>query len=162
MAPEEGPSQKRGVFCHEVYLCPTGAGFRDSPGDGDIVHEAIESLALREGVSAAALVILGGADAGSRLVVGPETARATPVVPLHRLLEDVHEVAGVGTLFPDDEGNPVLHMHTACGREGETVTGCVRTGVRVWHVMEAVLFELTDTSGVRRYDEATGFKLLQP
>jgi predicted DNA-binding protein with PD1-like motif len=71
-------------------------------------------------------------------------------------------VAGVGTLFPDDEGNPVLHMHMACGRNGDTVTGCVRTGVKVWRVMEAVLFELTDSTGVRRHDEAMGLKLLQP
>ncbi len=124
-----------------------------------IVHRPFESLALRR-VTAAALVILGGADAGSRLVVGPETARTTPVVPLHHLLENVHEVAGVGTLFPDEEGNPGLHMHTACGRQGETVTGCVRTGVRVWHVMEAVLFELTDTPAAVRLGH--GNKLPQP
>jgi predicted DNA-binding protein with PD1-like motif len=77
-------------------------------------------------------------------------------------LENVHEVAGVGTLFPDDEGNPVLHMHMACGRDDKTVTGCVRTGVKVWHIMEAVLFELLDSTGVRRLDKITGFKLLQP
>ncbi len=45
------------------------------------------------------------------------------------MLANVHEVAGVGTLFPDDEVNPVLHMYMACGRNGDTVTGCVRAGV---------------------------------
>jgi len=130
--------------------------------DGDIVHEAIESLAREQAIGAAALVILGGADGGSRLVVGPEEGRATPVVPMGFMLDHAHEVAGVGTLFPDDEGNPVLHMHMACGRNGETVTGCVRTGVKVWQVMEAVLFELVDSTGVRRPDASTGFKLLQP
>jgi predicted DNA-binding protein with PD1-like motif len=53
-------------------------------------------------------------------------------------------------------------MHTACGRDDDTVTGCIRTGVKVWHVMEAVLFELVDSTGVRRLDKITGFKLLQP
>ncbi len=130
--------------------------------DGDIVHEAIESFAREQAIGAATLVILGGADQGSRLVVGPEEGRATPIVPLGLVLENVHEVAGVGTLFPDDKGNPVLHMHMACGRNGDTVTGCVRTGVKVWHVMEAVLFELVDSTGVRRPDAATGFELLQP
>jgi len=32
----------------------------------------------------------------------------------------------------------------------------------VWEVMEAVLWEITDTSAVRRIDEKTGFKLLAP
>jgi predicted DNA-binding protein with PD1-like motif len=130
--------------------------------DGDIVHEAIESFAKEHAVKAATLVILGGADKGSRLVVGPEDGRAVSVMPMSLTLENVHEVAGVGTLFPDDEGNPVLHMHMACGRDDDTVTGCVRTGVKVWHIMEAVLFELVDNTGVRRFDKITGFKLLQP
>jgi predicted DNA-binding protein with PD1-like motif len=130
--------------------------------DGDVVHEVIECFAREQAIMSAALVILGGADKGSRLVVGPEDGRATPVIPMGLMLENVHEVSGVGTLFPDDEGHPVLHMHMACGRNGDTVTGCVRSGVKVWHVMEAILFELVDSTGIRRPDAATGFKLLQP
>ena len=130
--------------------------------DGDIVHETIELFAREHAIGAATLVILGGADQGSRLVVGPEEGRTTPVIPMGSILANVHEAVGVGTLFPDEEGNPVLHMHLACGRNGNTVTGCVRDGVKVWHVMEAILFELTDSTGARRPDAATGFKLLQP
>jgi predicted DNA-binding protein with PD1-like motif len=81
---------------------------------------------------------------------------------MEHILEDVHEVAGTGTLFPDDQGNPILHMHMACGRKSSTVTGCIRTGVKVWHVMEVILFELIDTTGRRLVDPETGFKLLIP
>ncbi len=131
--------------------------------DEDIVHECIEQLAREEGVRAGYLVILGGADQGSSLVVGPERSRGVaPVVPMHLQLGDAHEVVGAGTIFPDDAGQPVLHMHMACGRKEQTVTGCIRGGVRVWQVMEAVLVELLDTSAVRRLEPATGFKLLQP
>ena len=130
--------------------------------DGDIVHEQVEALARKEGVRAGALVIVGGADAGSRLVVGPEKARADAVVPMAAILGGVHEATGTGTLFPDDTGNPILHMHMACGRQRNTVTGCIRAGVSVWQVMEAVLFELTDTTGIRLPDRQTGFKLLNP
>lgn len=130
--------------------------------DGDIVHEAVESLAAENGVTAGALIILGGADKGSRLVVGPEDGRAKTIAPMTKLLENVNEVAGTGTLFPDENKRPVLHMHMACGREDKTITGCVRTGVKVWHVMEAVLFELTDTHAVRKPDPVTGFALLSP
>ena len=130
--------------------------------DGDIVHEAIERFAREESIEAASLIVLGGADQESTLVVGPERGRTTPPVPMEHVLDNVHEVAGVGTLFPDDEGNPVLHMHIACGRTVSTITGCVRRGVKVWQVMEVVLFELVDTTAVRRLDPKTGFALLHP
>lgn len=130
--------------------------------DGDVLHEEIERFAAQQGVRAAALIVVGGADEDSRLVVGPEQGRASPVVPMEHLLGNVHEVAGVGTLFPDAQGNPMLHVHMACGRNSSTVTGCVRRGVKVWHVMEIVLFELVGTSATRKLDAATGFELLQP
>jgi predicted DNA-binding protein with PD1-like motif len=130
--------------------------------DGDIVHEAIEKFAHDRNIGAAALIILGGADGGSKIVVGPEEGRAKPIIPMQHILGDVHEVSGVGALFPDDEGNPILHMHMSCGRQSETVTGCIRTGVKVWHVMEIVLFELMDSTGRRILDPQTGFKLLVP
>ncbi len=130
--------------------------------DGDVVHETIESFAREQGIMAASMIILGGADAGSTLVAGPKQGRAQPVVPKTQVLDNVHEVTGTGTLFPDESGMPVLHLHMACGRGGSTVTGCVRCGVRVWHVMEVVLHELLDSTGVRKKDLATGFDLLVP
>ena len=130
--------------------------------DGDILHEAIEGLARDEGIQAGVLIVVGGADRESTLVVGPEDGRAQPVTPMAHVLTDVHEIAGVGTLFPDEEGTPVLHMHAACGREDETVAGCVRRGVRVWKVMEVVLMELTQSQARRVFDEGTGFQLLEP
>jgi predicted DNA-binding protein with PD1-like motif len=81
---------------------------------------------------------------------------------MEQALRDVHEVAGVGTLFPNAEGQPVLHMHVAAGRGGKAITGCVRMGVRIWHVLEVVLWELTGTKAVRVLDPETGFELLKP
>jgi predicted DNA-binding protein with PD1-like motif len=130
--------------------------------DGDVVHTCIEALAAEKGIRAGVLIILGGADRGSRLVVGPEDGRADTITPMTLVLDNVNEITGTGTLFPDENGKPVLHMHLACGREANTVTGCVRTGVTVWQVMEAVLFELTDTPAIRKHDPVTGFALLSP
>ncbi len=130
--------------------------------NGDILHEAIESFAREQQINAAALMVLGGADGGSKLVVGPEQREVRPVVPMEAILGNVHEISGVGTLFPDTAGQPVLHMHIAAGREEKTITGCVRRGVAVWQVMEVVLWELTETSGKRVIDTTTGFELLQP
>lgn len=58
----------------------------------------------------------------------------------------------------------MLHMHIAiaCGRKGLTVTGCVRNGVKVWHIIEVILFELIDSTGVRVFETQTGFNMLRP
>jgi len=130
--------------------------------DGEILHETVEAFASKQKIRAAALIVLGGADEGSKLVVGPEKARATPVNPMEHILAGTSEAAGVGTIFPGPDGKPILHMHIACGREDSTVTGCVRRGVKVWHVMEVILWELTGTDARRVLDLATGFELLQP
>lgn len=130
--------------------------------DGDVVHKEIEKFARDKSIKAAALIILGGADKNSKLVVGPSDGRSKTIVPLEHILNNVCEIAGTGTIFPNEKGEPLLHMHIACGREAATVTGCVRKGVKVWHVMEAVLFELIDTTAVRALDSNTGFELLQP
>jgi len=130
--------------------------------DGEIVHEVVEKFAKDQGIRAAGLIILGGANDGSKLVVGPEEKDARPVNPMELELDNVTEVAGVGTLFPDEEGNPMLHMHMACGRNDSTVTGCIRKGVRVWQIMEIIFYELVGTTGKRYLDPKLGFKLLIP
>ena len=128
--------------------------------DGDILHEAVEALAVREKIRAAALVVVGGADEGSRLIVGPRAGRRRPIHPVEIPLAGVHEFTGTGTVFPDARGKPVLHMHIAAGRGRKALAGCVRQGVRIWHVAEIVLFELRGVAAARRLDPATGFELL--
>ncbi len=130
--------------------------------DGDVVHEAIEELARREAVQRAAVLALGGADDGSRVVVGPEDGRVAVIEPIERVLHGVHEMAGVGTLFPDADGRPALHLHAAFGRDDRVIAGCIRRGVTTWIVGEVVVIELLGNAGVRRRDPATGFELLEP
>ena len=128
--------------------------------DGDIVHECIEEAARAEGIARATVILLGGAEGGSRLVVGPEDGRANPIVPMERALHDVHEMLGAGTLFPDESGRPVLHLHAAFGRDDRVTAGCIRAGVMTWLVGEAVVIELLGSEAVRRLDATTGFELL--
>jgi len=130
--------------------------------DGDRLPDAIERLARERGVERGFLVVLGGADDGSRIVVGPEDGVASPVTAMVRALAGVHEMAGVGTIFPDAAGRPALHLHAAFGRGGETAAGCTRPGVGVWKVGEVVLVELLGSAASRRPDAATGFSLLEP
>ena len=129
--------------------------------DGDVVHECIEEAARAEGIARAAVILLGGAGGGSRVVVGPEDGDVRPVVPLQRVLHDVHEMVGAGTLFPDETGGPVLHLHAAFGRDADVTAGCIRAGVVTWVVAEAIVMVLTGSEATRRMDPATGFELLE-
>lgn len=81
---------------------------------------------------------------------------------MEHILGDVHEAMGTGTLFPDAEGNPAIHVHMSFGRNENASIGCIRSGVKVWEVMEVIIFELIDTGSRRLLDEKLGFKLLEP
>ncbi|MEZ5125433.1 MAG: DNA-binding protein [Thermoleophilia bacterium] len=128
--------------------------------DGDVVHECVEEAARAEGILRAAVLLLGGAQGGSRLVVGPEDGRAAPTIPMQQVLHDVHEMVGAGTIFPNELGAPVLHLHAAFGRDDQAATGCIRAGVVTWVVAEAVVMELIGSQATRRLDHGTGFELL--
>ena len=141
--------------------CKPGRIFVLCLENGDIVHQEIEQFAKIQSIEAASLIILGGAAKGSKLITGPKQENEMPVSTLEVVLDDVHEIAGAGTLFPDQQGNPVLHLHMACGRQSSTKTGCIRRGVRVWHIMEVILFELLESKGKRVFDPDTGFTLLR-
>jgi predicted DNA-binding protein with PD1-like motif len=130
--------------------------------DGEILHESLEKFAVEKNIRRASVQALGGADKGSRLVVGPQDGRARQIVPMDHFLDDIHEIAGVGTIFPDAVDKPVLHMHIACGRKTSTITGCVRRGVKVWHVMEVIVTELINDTSRRVLEKDSGFELLQP
>jgi predicted DNA-binding protein with PD1-like motif len=129
---------------------------------GEVVHEILEKFASEHGVQRAALLMVGAADRGSVIVCGPRDADARPVEPMKHTLPDVHELTGVGTLFPDEDGRPMLHVHAAFGREGKASAGCVRSGVVVWQVLEVIMFELIGSSARKVRDAGTGFELLEP
>lgn len=129
--------------------------------DGDRLPECLEDYAKEQGVSRAVVNLLGGAGGGA-LVVGPEDGKAAQIKGMTRVIPDVHEVAAVGTLFPNEAGEPKLHMHAAMGREDKTITGCVRLGVDIWKVAEAVIIEITGMDTTRKIDPSLGLELLSP
>lgn len=130
--------------------------------DGEIVQEQIENFATEQGILSAKVQLLGGVDKGSQLIVGPLESRSSTITPMIITLDDMHEAVGNGTIFQDEKGKPILHCHLTCGRNDKTLCGEIREGVKVWHVMEAIITELENCNAVRKFDEATGFELLQP
>ena len=142
--------------------CSAGRVFVLRLEDGEILHEAVESFALTNGIISATVIAVGGAGKGSRLVVGPKMPLSSPVAPMHHEIDAPHELTGTGTVFPNAEGRPVMHMHCSCGRGGASVTGCVRAGVKVWLVMEVIITELSGCGSKRLIDRGSGFELLVP
>jgi predicted DNA-binding protein with PD1-like motif len=129
--------------------------------DGDRLPDVLESFAAEKTVDAAVCFFLGGAKENSRVVVGPKDCHTVPPEPMVTLLEGVHEVCGVGTIFKDETGKPKLHMHASFGRSESTITGCVRMGVDVWKIGEVVMLELTGGKACRAKNKETGFEFLE-
>ncbi|SPF45775.1 conserved hypothetical protein [Syntrophobacter sp. SbD1] len=128
---------------------------------GDRIPDAVVDFAREHAVRSAMVFFVGGADATSRLVVGPEENRAEDIVPIVLTLGGIQEAVAVGTLFPDENDNPELHMHAATGREGRATVGCTREGLDVWLIGEVVLLEISGIEGFRKKDPKTGFHMLQ-
>ena len=127
--------------------------------DGDKLPECLERFAEEKGVSNGHVILVGGIESG-RVVVGPQSSEERPPQPMLLPISGVSEVAGVGVLAPNREGKPVLHIHAALGRSGQTMTGCLRYGVTTWLVAEAILYEIVGAQAVRVMDEESGFELL--
>lgn len=129
--------------------------------DGDVLNDTIEAFAREQRVGRALAFYLGGAADSSRVVVGPDAGRRDTIVPLIHVLAGSQEVLALGTLFPNEAGDPVLHMHAAAGREGGATVGCTRAGVETWLVGEVVVLEILGSTARRQKDPDTGFELLQ-
>ena len=80
----------------------TGRNFILRLEDGEILHEVVEQFAFDHQIKAAKLMVVGGVDKGSRLVVGPKESRSAIIEPVEIILDDAHEVTGFGTIFPNE------------------------------------------------------------
>jgi uncharacterized protein len=138
----------------------TGRVFVLRLDDGDIIPGCIEKFADENDINAAQVILVGGVG-GGEVVVGPRESDKMPPMPMMLPVDGVHEVAAIGLIAQDDTGKPVLHIHGAMGRSGQTLTGCFRPGVKTWLVVEAVILELLDVKIVRRHDAKSGFTLLE-
>jgi len=130
--------------------------------DGDPMPKTLEAFCEKQGVLRGLCFLIGGVGADGKLVVGPENPKASPIVPMTFTLDGVHEIAGVGSVFPDESGKPKLHMHAAVGRGEHAHVGCIRLGVTTWKVGEVILLEISGNAAERRMDKDAGFHMLHP
>jgi predicted DNA-binding protein with PD1-like motif len=128
--------------------------------DGDAVPGSIERFAEEKKISVGQVILIGGIGDG-QVVVGPRNSTEMPPEPMLVPVDGAHEVVGAGTIAPDKNGKPKLHIHASLGRAGKTTTGCLRPGVTTWLVAEAVIIEILGTDAVRLPDKKAKFELLE-
>jgi len=128
--------------------------------DGDILPDCLERFAVEKSIKVGQVVLIGGIGDGE-VVVGPRESGEMPPEPMLLPVDGAHEVVGAGIIAPDEDGRPVVHIHAALGRSGQTMAGCLRPGVTTWLVGEAVIYEILGTSAARLPDKDSGFDLLE-
>jgi uncharacterized protein len=128
--------------------------------DGDKVPGSVEQFAAENKIKYAQVNFVGGIGKG-QVVTGPRYSEQMPPDPVLLPVDGAHETIAVGVMAPDADGKPVLHIHAALGRSGQTLTGCLRPGVETWLVGEVIIFELIGLSACRLVDPKSGFALLE-
>ncbi|HUV40544.1 MAG TPA: DUF296 domain-containing protein [Sedimentisphaerales bacterium] len=126
--------------------------------EGEDVYQSIQSIAEKENVKCACVLIIGGFRQ-AHVVVGPK-AEKPKIVGDFKQFSGPGEVLGVGTIYCDDEG-PKLHIHTAIGKGDQILVGCPRGGAKTFLVLEVTIIEIDGILAKRKLDENTGVNLLQ-
>ncbi|HPS54549.1 MAG TPA: DUF296 domain-containing protein [Sedimentisphaerales bacterium] len=125
--------------------------------EGEDVYECIESIAVKEDIRCASVLVTGGFRKAD-VVVGPESEKPK-IVPKFMHFTGPGEVLGVGTLYNDDKG-PKLHLHAAIGKNGESLIGCPRKDAKTFLVLEVTIIEIAGIEASRKYDAEKGLNLL--
>lgn len=125
--------------------------------DGESIYEAVEEIAAKENITAAAVMAVGGIRSG-KIVTGPQSTSGR-IVPHFEEFDDAREMVGFGTVFME-EGRPSLHFHAGIGREDKALVGCPRAGMSVYLILEVVIVELLGIDATREMDHDFGAHLL--
>ena len=125
--------------------------------EGEDLHECVGRIAREEGIRCASVLITGGFRK-SNVVVGPRQEEPT-IEPRFQVFNGPGEVLGVGTLYWN-ETDPKLHLHTAIGKDGESLVGCSRHDTRTFLILEVTIIEVTGIDASRHLDPKSGMYLL--
>ena len=119
---------------------------------GEPIFDTIVKFCEENGIMYGHVSLLGGIGGESKMVTGPELPIGDRTVPIVKQVEGISEAFAFGTIAPY-EGKPMIHMHGSVGRDGGSMTGCFRSGVVSWLVIEAVITEFVGSGPYRRRNE---------
>lgn len=125
--------------------------------DGEDLVASLERFVLDREINSCMVLFIGALRDG-RAVSGPEMP-VIPPVPHFESFDSAWEVFGMATIYQSAEG-PKMHLHSAMGRRREAILGCIRESVKIYLVVEAVLYEFSGLKAERSWDEKTRLNLL--
>jgi len=125
---------------------------------GDDLLKELSELAVRENLTAAVLFMIGALKKAS-LVVGPQQD-VVPPSPVWNSFDNAHEMIGIGTIFRNDNLEPVIHLHASVGRGDDCRTGCIREDASAYLVVEVIILEVVGSNATRTLDAITGMNML--
>ncbi|MBN2183242.1 MAG: DUF296 domain-containing protein [Sedimentisphaerales bacterium] len=126
--------------------------------EGEDLYESVHEIARAENIRAAAVLITGGFRKAD-VIVGPKQEHPK-IIGNRKEFAGPGEVLGVGTIYCDEEG-PKLHIHSAIGKNDQTIVGCPRGRVETFLILEVTIIEIKGLSASRKPDEASGLNLLR-
>lgn len=107
---------------------------------GEDLFDQLASFILKEKIFNAVFWMMGALKSG-KYVGGPRDC-SVPPQPLEFAFQDGREILAFGTVYRDENNSPSLHMHGLYGREGETLSGCLRDQAQVYLIVEVLLMEM--------------------
>ena len=126
--------------------------------EGEDLYESIESLARKENIAAASVLITGGIRKAN-VVVGPKKEEPK-IEPDFHSFTGPGEALGVGTIYPGPDG-PSMHIHTGIGKKDSVIICCPRGGAEIFLILEVVILEIKGVNGQRLLDAEKGLHLLR-
>ncbi len=126
--------------------------------EGENLYDCIESIASKEQIKCAAVLITGGIRKAD-VVVGPKVEKPK-IEPNFFAFTGPGETLGVGTIYCDGD-NPKLHLHAGIGRGDVHIVGCPRGGASIFLILEVTIIEIVGINASRETDPETGLKLLK-
>lgn len=126
--------------------------------EGENLYDSIESIAEKENIKCAAVLITGGIRKAD-VVVGPKSEKPK-IDPNFFNFVGPGETLGVGTIYCDN-GKPKMHLHAGIGRGDTHIVGCPRGGASIFLILEVTIIEIVGIDASREIDPETGLKLLK-
>lgn len=122
--------------------------------EGEDFLAGLTSLVQKENIRSGWFHMLGGFREAD-VVTGPRQP-VMPPEPVWREVREAREVLGFGSIFWDGP-EPKFHIHAALGHHGDTLTGCVRKGTKIYLVLEVYITEICDMDAQRPWFAEGGF-----
>jgi uncharacterized protein len=119
------------------------------------LHSFVKEHRIKSG-----MIHLIGALSQVHIVTGPRKA-VLPPDQIWQTLDEAHELVGIAMIRTGPDG-PSLHLHGSVGRERGALTGCIRSGAKVYIVIEAVITEFAGITITTMHDEKVGVDLPVP